>query len=126
MRLCDAFTLIGIQPYDKVEVHYQPDSLTALTPFAASMSLEELGNQLEGDEQMTEDEIDMLIELEEEDSRSCQFERIFPVASNMTYYAQFFESKHYQNALVMAYLNTSQEKKAQLLSSHKRIYFDKV
>ena len=75
---------------------------------------------------MTEDEIDMLMELEEENSRRGHFERIFPEASNMAYYAQFFESKNYQNALLLAYLNTPQEKKEQILRKHKRIYFDEV
>ena len=51
------------------------------------MNVEDLGDQLEGTEEFTEDEIDMLLELEEENSRRGHFERVFPVASNMAYYS---------------------------------------
>ena len=50
------------------------------------MSNEELAQkengQLKGNEDLTEDEVGLLMDLEDENSRRGNFERIFPVASN--------------------------------------------
>ncbi len=49
------------------------------------MSIEELAQkdgQLKGSEDLTEDEVGLLMDLEDEHSRRGNFERIFPVASN--------------------------------------------
>ena len=128
IRRCDAFNLAGIQPYDKVKVRDGPANLAELSAFAKSMSIEQLiqKEQLLGDEDLTEDEVTMLMDLEDEHSRRGNFERIFPVASNMAQYNQFFGGVRYENALVAAYLQTPQEKKNQLLSKHKRIYFSEI
>lgn len=44
---------------------------------------------------MTKDEIDMILELEEEFARRGNFMRVFPLASNVVHYEQFFEVKRY-------------------------------
>ena len=94
------------------------------------MSIEDLvqkeDNQLLGSEDLTEDEVSVLMDLEDEHSRRGNFERIFPDASNMAYYSQFFEGERYENSLVAAYLQTPQETQNKLLSKHKRIYFSEI
>lgn len=82
--------------------------------------------RLRGDEDLTEDEAGMLMDLEDEQSRRGNFDRIFPVPSNHAYYAQFFESSRYENQLVAAYLQTPEEMKKLLLCEHKRIYFSEI
>ena len=50
---------------------------------------------LTGLEEFTRDEVDLVLELEEEFARRGNFQRVFPLASNATYYEQFFEVKRY-------------------------------
>ena len=66
---------------------------------------------MRGNEELTEDEVGVLMDLEDEQSRRGNFERIFPVASTQAFYAQFFESNRYENTLVAAYLQTPEARK---------------
>ncbi len=61
------------------------------------MSLEELEDLkvLTGDENLTADEMSMLMDHEEEFSRKGNFSRVFPLAANVDYYAKFFEVQRY-------------------------------
>lgn len=61
------------------------------------MTLEELKykDKLNGKEDLTKDELDMLLDLEEEFSRRGNFQRVFPLASNVHFYEKFFEVKRY-------------------------------
>lgn len=94
------------------------------------MSAEELEQlekgQLRGNEELTEDEFGVLMDLEDEQSRCGNFERIFPVASNQAYYAQFFESKRYENNLVAAFLETPEARQQLLLCEYKRLSSSEV
>ena len=77
MLICDALTLIGIRGYDKSKFHAQSTELLGLPPFAQSMSYIELkqkeNNQLTGKEELTKDEIEMLMDLDEEFMRRGNF-----------------------------------------------------
>ena len=57
------------------------------------MTLEELQDLrvLEGDEDLTSDEVNMIMDHEEEFSRKGNFSRVFPLAANVDYYEKFFE-----------------------------------
>jgi len=95
-RLCDAFTLVGIVPYDKVKLQASSSELTQLSLFSKSSTTEELENiEFRGNEDLTSDEIGVLMDLEDEQSRRGNYERIFPDASNTEYYIQFFKCKRY-------------------------------
>ena len=61
-----------------------------------------------GNEKLSKDELEMLMDLDEEFLRKGNFERIFPLPNNATFYEQFFENKRYQNAIVAAYLTSEQ------------------
>lgn len=125
-RVCDELTLLGIQPYDKLKVQSQPAEDTKLRQFKKSMSIQDLmfkdGGMLKGYENLTEDELDMLLDLEDEASRCNRFERVFPVPSTMDYYSQFFEHKRYENVLMMTYLRSTEKAKNKILKNHKRAF----
>jgi len=48
-----------------------------------------------GTEVLTKDELEMLVELEEEYARRGNFQRVYPLLSNVGYYERFFEVKRY-------------------------------
>ena len=83
--VCDALTLVGIKGYDKLKFKEQANQ--SLAPFMQSMSLEQLKyhKNLTGSEQLTKDEIDMLLDLEEENYRKGNFVRAFPNESAYNY-----------------------------------------
>jgi hypothetical protein len=53
---------------------------------------------------LTEDEVEIILQYEEEQSRLGNFERIFPLASNAAFYSKFFEHIRPANELLMKYL----------------------
>ena len=53
---------------------------------------------------MTEDELSMIIDYEEESLRLGNFERIFPLQSNAHHYSRFFEYERPSNELLSRYL----------------------
>lgn len=59
--------------------------------------LEQKG-QFNGTEELTEDEMEMLMDLEDEYSRRGNFKRIYPLEGNINTYEQFFEENRYQNS----------------------------
>lgn len=77
MLMCDALTLIGIRGYDKSKFHAQSTELLGLPPFAQSMQYVELkakeNGMLDGSEELTKDEIEMLMDLDEEFMRRGNF-----------------------------------------------------
>jgi hypothetical protein len=77
-----------------------------LGPFQQSMSLEDIRHKkcFVGNEELTKDEIDTVLEVEEEYARKGNFNRVFPLVSNVRHYQEFFENRRYQNHLVSAYL----------------------
>jgi hypothetical protein len=70
------------------------------------MNLKDLVNlpSLHGRESLTEDELNIIMDYEDENSRKGNFYRIFPLASNVDYYERFFEVNRYYNSLLWAYV----------------------
>ena len=68
----------------------------------------------------------MLMDLEEEFSRRGNFQRVYPLASNVKFYEKFFEVKRYQNLLVSAYLTAPEYVRNSLLRKYKRVYNTEV
>lgn len=70
------------------------------------MTLEEVGsiNMLTGEENLTADELSVLMDHEDEFARKGNFSRVFPLAANVDYYEKFFEVKRYFNNLLWAYI----------------------
>ena len=70
------------------------------------MNLEELEaiRVFTGAENLTADEMNVLMDHEDEFSRKGNFSRVFPLAANVDYYEKFFEVKRYFNNLLWAYI----------------------
>ena len=82
---------------------------------------------LSGAEQLTDDELDMILQLEEEQARRGNFQRVFPVETNVSQFGQFFQVKRYQNQLLAYYLMATEAVRTQLLASKfKRLYHGEV
>lgn len=56
---------------------------------------------------LSEDELEIVMQYEEEQSRLGNFERIFPLNNNAAYYAKFFEHIRPANELLVRYLRIS-------------------
>lgn len=92
------------------------------------MAIEDLRNNegLTGEEHLTKDELEMLMDLEEEFTRRGNFQRVYPLASNVKFYEKFFEVKRYQNLLIGAYLTAPEYVRNSLLRKYKRVYNTEV
>jgi len=55
---------------------------------------------------LTEEELQIIVEYEEEYKRLGNFERIFPLNSNVVHYGKFFEYKRPSNLLLTKYLKS--------------------
>lgn len=98
MLMCDALTLVGIRGYDKLEFSKLQESEKRLESFKQSMTLEELkykNSKLTGDEKLTPDEVEMILDFEDESSRMGNFSRVFPLESNVVQFEKYFEVKRY-------------------------------
>jgi hypothetical protein len=62
---------------------------------------------LSGDENLTADELNVLMDHEDEFARRGNFSRVFPLAANVDYYEKFFEVKRYFNMLLWSYIRGS-------------------
>lgn len=64
-----------------------------------SMTLEDIEHikSFTGQENLTSDELNVLMDHEDEFSRKGNFSRVFPLAANVDYYEKFFEIKRYMN-----------------------------
>lgn len=128
MLICDVLTLVGIRGYDKSKFHSQNTATLGLAPFQQSLTIEDLKNNegLTGEEQLSKDELEMLMDLEEEQTRRGNFQRVYPLASNVKFYEKFFEVKRYQNMLIGAYLTAPEYVRNSLLRKYKRVYNSEV
>ena len=57
-------------------------------------------------QQLSEEELSIIVEFEEEYMRLGNFERIFPLNSNVVHYSKFFEYKRPSNLLLTKYLKS--------------------
>lgn len=73
MIVCDTLTLVGIRGYDKLKFKEQTVAQQSLAPFQQSLSFEDLRKGLTGNEELSKDEIDVVLELEEEFARRGNF-----------------------------------------------------
>lgn len=58
-----------------------------------------------GDEKLTEEDIQIILDFEEEQHRLGNFEKIFPCINNARQYGQFFEYPRFANNLLQKYLH---------------------
>lgn len=116
--ICDTLTLVGIKPYDKNQDQkktigsYKPklthkaesekitSSYTKLNASPKRLQNGVVGSSIaENDVSKTTDK-DVLYEFLEQQNRTGNYERIFPLTDNIDYYSQFFENERYYNDLI--------------------------
>lgn len=76
------------------------------------------GKGFSGNEVFTKDELAVIMDLEDEVSRTHQFERIHPRPSTCNFYYGFMEVKRYANALYCAWYSTPKKIRAKLLAKN--------
>lgn len=109
--MCDLYTLVGIAPYnrkqhEKLEEIKRHNRLirterrmplhTSVQTIMSCRSLDEIA--------LSQSEINVLMELEEETHRKGNFRRIFPKKTNFEKYAQYFEADRLYNWVTWKYL----------------------
>jgi hypothetical protein len=93
-----------------------------------SMTLDELDRlrSMTGEEDLTVDELNMLMDHEDEFARKGNFARVFPLAANVDYYEKFFEVKRYNNNLLWSYIRGCPNSQNVIHKHFKRVYTSTV
>ena len=102
MLMCDILTLIGIFPYSKADLAQEK---TMKNSYRNILSLAE-SNSLE-DYVLSEDDLQILLDCEEENHRTGNFKRIFPLKENIDAYSAYFDVVRYNNTLLWKHLKSS-------------------
>jgi len=114
--LCDAFHCIGMQPFDRKKMEKEEERVTKnrLLGFDKNKEASKAKNlvRIDGElkdfkkqvENLSQDDIAMLMQYEEEMVRKGYYEVIFPKPSNIKNYERFFECPRYNNMLLWSYL----------------------
>lgn len=111
--VCDAFNLIGIQPYDKKKYD---DDMKKRIPGVSDPNKVGLHSKFIGDladltpenmlEKLQVDDWNVLFETDEENYRTGNFTRIFPPTDKVAFegYLKYFEYERYNNVVMRAWL----------------------
>jgi len=126
LLICDVLTLGGVRGYDKKKVHgggpgtQEEEKRKEIK----SMTMEEIEKvrALTGEEHLTADELNMLMDHEDEFARKGNFSRVFPLAANVDYYEKFFEVKRYHNQLLWSYIRGAPQSQKVIHKHYKRLY----
>jgi len=102
--LCDTLTLVGVKGYDKEKVSKMPMEKVRKSGDVVSRGVEEVKEGLGEGEGFTEDELGVMMDYDDENSRKGNFSRIFPLKSNISYYKKYFTQQRYLNELVWSYI----------------------
>lgn len=62
------------------------------------------GTNIESFTQLSEDQLQIIVDFEEEQQRLGNFDRIYPLASNVVHYSKFYEHTRPSNELLAKYL----------------------
>lgn len=125
MLLSDVLHIIGLQVYDRKQHHKEQEKLNkqrllgfdsskkgkdegkppplSLSPVKAA-SPERSKRLAEYFDQLSDEDYDVLADLEEEHTRRGHFTRIFPTAANVDTYAKYFETQRHANTVIWNYL----------------------
>ena len=111
--MCDVFNMVGFIPYDRRQLDKETENqkISRLLGFEKGKILQRnllaLQNCKSLEEfPLVEEDLEVLFDSEEELFRTGNFKRIFPLKSNVDYYAEFFEAPRYNNLLLWKFLKT--------------------
>lgn len=97
--ICDALTIVGVKPtnhekYEKDELKKLKEKLdTGLDVPQKTIKDIEAGN-------LDKDDVKLILDFEDQQSRNQNFELIFPVKNTFSAYTKFFAEKRYNNYLL--------------------------
>ena len=92
--MCDILTLIGITPYDHQELPEKPQK-TQYRNLSSLLSCNSLDDYV-----LSEDDLQILLDCEEEQYRVGSFKKIFPLKKNLDLYSPLFSYPRYNNVLL--------------------------
>lgn len=114
--ICDTLNLVGVYPYDRKQYEKETEQLLKKrllgldsqkkegieSELPADSYIQKLVRQLnkEMDGPITEDDLNIILDFEEEQFRLGNFEKIYPCMNNVGNYSQFFESQRAGNLLL--------------------------
>jgi tubulin polyglutamylase TTLL4 len=112
--MCDMFTMVGIVPFNRKQLDKDTENqkINRLLGLEKSKILQRnlitLQNCKSLDEySISEEDLNILCETDEENYRTGNFRRIFPLKSNVDYYSEFFDAPRYNNILVWKHLKSN-------------------
>lgn len=106
--MCDVLTMIGIVPYDREKMELDKEDLKTNRLLGLEKNVKTTHRNLTGlmncnsleEYDISQEDLNVLIDSEEEWDRIGNFDRIFPLKNNVDYYSQFFPIARYNNMLV--------------------------
>ena len=111
--MCDVLHLIGVTPVDRKleDERIENEKISRLfsgekTSKFGHRNLAALQSCHIEDYELTEEDLNMLIDYEEEGQRLGEFKRIFPTVDNSDAYAEFFEMNRYNNFLLWKHIDS--------------------
>lgn len=112
--MCDMFTLVGVIPYHKKDLPAEKPSKTSFRNISNLQSSSCLEDYV-----LSEDDLQILIDCEEEGYRTGGFKKIFPLKKNIDCYSGFFQVLRYNNLLLWKHLKST----SNILNKHvKRLH----
>lgn len=120
--LADIFNLIGVVPYDRKKYMKEEEDKKSKQFLGLSKNISKiLINQIalhkskninnlksaDSFDDLNEDDIELILYTEEENTRRGNFERIFPISKNIDNYSVYFEAMRYNNLLLWRWLKSN-------------------
>lgn len=96
---------VGMMSSDDYNLHREVSGFNSNNNVNGCFSVPHGSNGYEPN-QLSEEELSIIVDYEEENSRLGNFERIFPLASNAQHYSRYFEHVRPSNELLARYLRT--------------------
>ena len=112
--MCDVFNMIGIIPFNRklLDKEAENQKINRLLGFEKTKILQRnliiLQNCKNLEEYpLSEEDLSIILDSEEENYRTGFFKRIFPLKQNIDYYSEFFAAPRYNNILVWKHLKSN-------------------
>ena len=112
--MCDVFNLIGIVPFNRKQLDKETENhkIGRLLGFEKGKILQRNLFTLQNcktleEYQLSEEDLSVLLDTEEEGYRTGYFKRVFPLKNNVDIYSEFFLVPRYNNILVWKHLKSN-------------------
>lgn len=109
--ICDALSLIGIKAYDKGKFKQEQEKISAMRRmngfnYSNKSTYDDFFDNKSSKFSVSENESEVLTEFVEQEYRTGNYERIFPLEFNVHYYSQFFERDRANNEMIKRHLTS--------------------